>query len=270
MERGKQICRILKDIRRQIAEENEIELVTSECRHKGDCAGTCPKCEAEVRYLESQLARRRYLGRSVRLTGVSLGLAAIAPALVSCDPALTGDPVLPQIHGDVPLLPGDPEVPDNVTLGENLVFDLIPQEVFMKAFSQGGWREVEVYDVYPEGKLGEEILRNIAGYTPRKYAVKSDDTIKEYIGFNSDPERFDYRIHNFVYLWQSNSLIIGTDGKETIFTVASINENEMVCYGSVFSPHWTPEAFLGKYVFKRASAEAVEEWDEKYTSEYTE
>lgn len=48
MARGKQTCKILKEIRRQIAEANDIEFVTSECRYKGDCLGTCPKCEAEV------------------------------------------------------------------------------------------------------------------------------------------------------------------------------------------------------------------------------
>ena len=52
MARGKQTCRILKEIRRQIAVANDIEFATSECRYKGDCLGTCPKCEAEVRYLE--------------------------------------------------------------------------------------------------------------------------------------------------------------------------------------------------------------------------
>ena len=36
MERGKQICKILKDIRKQIAQENDIEFVTSDCQHKGD------------------------------------------------------------------------------------------------------------------------------------------------------------------------------------------------------------------------------------------
>ena len=55
MNRGKQTCRILKDIRRQIAEANGIEFTVSECRYKGDCLGTCPKCEAEVRYLEQNL-----------------------------------------------------------------------------------------------------------------------------------------------------------------------------------------------------------------------
>ena len=37
MVRGKQTCKILKDIRRQIAEANDIEYITSECQYKGDC-----------------------------------------------------------------------------------------------------------------------------------------------------------------------------------------------------------------------------------------
>lgn len=39
MARGKQTCKILKEIRRQIAEANDIEFVTSECRYRGDCLG---------------------------------------------------------------------------------------------------------------------------------------------------------------------------------------------------------------------------------------
>lgn len=30
------------EIRRQIAEANDVEFVTSEFRYQGDCAGTCP------------------------------------------------------------------------------------------------------------------------------------------------------------------------------------------------------------------------------------
>ena len=43
MVRGKQTCKILKDIRRQIAEANDIEYITSECQYKADCTATCPK-----------------------------------------------------------------------------------------------------------------------------------------------------------------------------------------------------------------------------------
>lgn len=74
MKRGKQTCRILKEIRRQIAEANDIEFVTSECRFREDCPGTCPKCEAEVRYLEQQLKRRQAAGKVVTLIGLSAGV----------------------------------------------------------------------------------------------------------------------------------------------------------------------------------------------------
>ena len=74
MARGKHICKILKEIRRQIAEANGIEFITSECRYKGDCLGTCPKCEAEVRYLEQQLRSRQRMGKAVALAGISAGM----------------------------------------------------------------------------------------------------------------------------------------------------------------------------------------------------
>ncbi len=77
MARGKQTCKILKEIRRQIAEANGIEFATSECRYKGDCLGTCPKCEAEVRYLEQQLRARSIAGKAVALVGISAASIAM-------------------------------------------------------------------------------------------------------------------------------------------------------------------------------------------------
>jgi TonB family protein len=75
MTRGKRTCKILKEIRQQIAENNEIEYVTSECHFQGECKGTCPKCESEVRYLENELNKRRQLGKVVTIAGISLGVA---------------------------------------------------------------------------------------------------------------------------------------------------------------------------------------------------
>ena len=78
MARGKQTCRILKDIRRQIAEANGIDLMVSECQYKGDCTGTCPKYESELRYLEQQLRLRRMMGKAVVIAGISAGMAALS------------------------------------------------------------------------------------------------------------------------------------------------------------------------------------------------
>ena len=70
--RGKNTCKILKEIRRQIALENDIELVISECTYQGDCLGTCPKCEAEVRYLERELEKRQRIGKAAVISGIAL------------------------------------------------------------------------------------------------------------------------------------------------------------------------------------------------------
>ena len=74
MTHGKKVCKIQKEIRRQIADKNEIAYVTSECHFQGECKGTCPKCEAEVKYLEDELQKRKQLGKAVIIAGISLGM----------------------------------------------------------------------------------------------------------------------------------------------------------------------------------------------------
>ena len=78
MAKGKQTCKILKEIRKQIAEENDIKLVIEECTYQGDCLGTCPKCEAEVRYLERELEKRQRLGKAAIFAGMTIGTAITA------------------------------------------------------------------------------------------------------------------------------------------------------------------------------------------------
>ena len=86
MAKGKQTCKILKEIRRQIAAENDIEFVTSECTYKGDCQGTCPKCEAEVRYLERELEKRQRLGKAAMVAGLSVGLLSTSQVALAQHP----------------------------------------------------------------------------------------------------------------------------------------------------------------------------------------
>lgn len=73
---GKNICKELKAIRRQVAEQNDIPLEQHECTYEGPCDGTCPRCEAEVRYLEQELHRRMTLGKAAAVAGVALSMAA--------------------------------------------------------------------------------------------------------------------------------------------------------------------------------------------------
>ena len=81
---GKDKCAILKQIRRDIARQNDIALTIAECRHKGDCAGTCPRCEAEVAALERALSDRRRQGKKVIVAGISAAL--VAASCTSCKP----------------------------------------------------------------------------------------------------------------------------------------------------------------------------------------
>lgn len=62
---GKDKCRLLKEIREEIARENNIEFESEECTFEGDCSGTCPKCEEELRYLEREIDKKE--GKITRL-----------------------------------------------------------------------------------------------------------------------------------------------------------------------------------------------------------
>ena len=114
MPKGKQTCKILKEIRKQIATENDIELVVSECTYQGDCLGTCPKCEAEVRYLERELEKRQRMGKAAVFAGMSLGTLFAA---TSCNNSITRP-----LEGDVPY------TPDSTELSNDTIDELYPLE----------------------------------------------------------------------------------------------------------------------------------------------
>ena len=102
---GKEKCRILKQIRAEIARENDIEWVVSECKHKGNCKGTCPKCEQEVRRLEAALARREALGKTVAVVGISASIALSVTGCVNPFPQTTdgvpmGDMMPPETENE--------------------------------------------------------------------------------------------------------------------------------------------------------------------------
>ena len=92
---GKDICKQLKEIRRQIATENDIPLEEHECHYDGPCKGTCPRCDAELQYLETELGRRGKLSKAAIVAGVTLSLAASA-CTTEGDPA--PDPLMGGIY----------------------------------------------------------------------------------------------------------------------------------------------------------------------------
>ncbi len=111
---GKKKCRTLKKIRKQIAEANGITYSPNKCTHRGDCEGTCPACEQEMRHLESEIRRRRLMGRAAVVVGTALGISALTAGVSSCRNAGQVVGKFPVV-GDVPATVDSTEIqPDSV------------------------------------------------------------------------------------------------------------------------------------------------------------
>ena len=110
MKHGKLICNTLRAIRLDIARANGIEYAPRECLHEGDCSGTCPACESELRYLEREIARRRSLGKAALVAGVSLGLMSFTAT--SCNQLNKADNDV--LQGEVELVEDSCAVDDSI------------------------------------------------------------------------------------------------------------------------------------------------------------
>ena len=91
MVKGKSTCKLLKDIRQQIADANGISYQPKECHHKGDCAGTCPACEEEIRYLERELKARKGNGFGMKVAGIAAGICATVMPMTAAAQAVKPD-----------------------------------------------------------------------------------------------------------------------------------------------------------------------------------
>jgi len=106
MAKGKSTCKLLKDIRQQIADANGISYQPKECHHKGDCAGTCPACEEEICYLERELKARKGNGFGMKVAGIAAGICATVMPMTAAAQAVKPDstanrPVHTAKKGDV-------------------------------------------------------------------------------------------------------------------------------------------------------------------------
>ncbi len=187
MAKGKKTCKILKEIRKQIAEENDIEFVTSECTYKGDCKGTCPKCEAEVRYLERELEKRQRLGKAAAVAGLSVGLMAASQTAFAQQPdtlrmdTITEEELETELFGCIvetlPSFPG----------GERKLFEFIGKNV-----------------VYPK----EAIDAGVEGQVFVEFFVEKDGSITvgkvlKGIGYGCDEEAL--RVIGLMPKWEPGS-----------------------------------------------------------------
>ena len=106
MTKGRSTCKLLKSIRQQIADANGISYQPKECQHKGDCAGTCPACEEEIRYLERELKARKGNGFGMKVAGIAAGICATVMPMTAAAQSVKPDSTAnPPVHtakkGDV-------------------------------------------------------------------------------------------------------------------------------------------------------------------------
>lgn len=194
MERGKRTCSVLKDIRQQIADANGIKYAPRECHHEGPCAGTCPACEAEVRYLEEQLAVRRMLGKAVVLTGIAASMTSLTACAQSKVPngcendstiyELAGDVVAPEperiepeeekiLRGKVPA-PVDTIRP--IKRGEDVLVGIVPYQIAEYPGGEEAMMQfIKEHLRYPASAA----KNNIEGRVLVSFSVETDGTLSD-------------------------------------------------------------------------------------------
>ena len=179
MNHGKEICRELKELRQRIAEENSIPLKMEECTFKGECDGTCPRCDAEVNYLETALADRLRLGKAAMVAGLSLGLAATAMDASCQTLSLSAEPpVVKEIvqQADSVTIKGrvvDAETKKGIEFANIRIFDNRDSLMAMTTTDQEGNFALQL----PKGEY--DMVVTYVGYT--SYRRKKINCNKEYV-----------------------------------------------------------------------------------------
>lgn len=111
---GKEKCKLLRQIRQEIADSNGIVYITTDCTYEGnDCLGTCPKCDQEIAYLDAELNRKIADGEFVTISGISLD--TFTAGISSADSSGFGSDSLPMM-GDIAPIDGDLSYPDYLSL----------------------------------------------------------------------------------------------------------------------------------------------------------
>ena len=176
MYKGKSTCRELKRIRKMIAEQNNIPLEDSECHYEGDCAGTCPKCDAEVRFLENALRKSKQLGKVVTLSGAALAFSACGiQSHVKPNMETTADSIAVVQEEDFADSNKICENEKNDSLDEKFILVGTVLETFpvFKGGEEAFMKYIEENLVYPE-KAKED---SITGKVVVRFVVEADGSI---------------------------------------------------------------------------------------------
>ena len=219
MAKGKSTCKLLKDIRQQIADANGISYQPKECHHKGDCAGTCPACEEEIRYLERELKARKGNGFGMKVAGIAAGICATVMPMTAAAQGVKPDstanrPVNTAKKGDVKVVHlsdscASPVVVRGMVIGSDNKEPVIGASVVIDGTKKG-------------------VVTNIDG----QFALKlSPDTslVISYIGYKTK------KVHVSSLLHSDNNVIVLEEDREAmldgIVTTATLPTSKDDVYG---------------------------------------
>ena len=185
MNKGKSTCKFLKDIRRRIADANGIRYAPKECNYEGECKGTCPACEAEVRYLEGELKRKQRNGFAIKVGGIAAGLCAmVIPAQVGAQ-NINKDSVknpIPQVNAldSIAVKDLSEGAEDAIVVRARLIFDdnkePIPGAlVFLQGTTKGTISDIDGYFAV---KVPRETNLKISYIGCEKKIVKAKDLLE--------------------------------------------------------------------------------------------
>ncbi|WP_418288362.1 energy transducer TonB [Leyella stercorea] len=116
--RGRNICNTLKAIRKQIADANGISYSPEECHFKGECKGTCPKCEQDVRDLEHELHLRQMAGKAIKVAGIAAGLVAMTACSDGKVQRISSDATKSELNKVEEPIPGDRQLEGDISFSD--------------------------------------------------------------------------------------------------------------------------------------------------------
>ena len=219
MTKGKSTCKLLKDIRQQIADANGISYQPKECHHKGDCAGTCPACEEEIRYLERELKARKGNGFGMKVAGIAAGICATVMPMTAAAQAVKPDstanrPVNTAKKGDVKVVHlsdscASPVVVRGMVIGSDDKEPVIGASVVIEGTNKG-------------------VATNIDGQFALKLPPETSLVIS-YIGYKTK------KVHVSSLLHSDNNVIVLEEDREAmldgIVTTATLPTSKDDVYG---------------------------------------
>lgn len=246
MEKGKRICQALKELRKRIADANNIPFDVEECSHKGDCPGTCPKCEAELRYLMESIDKLEQEGKSVTLDGImsdeelrkAFAITPVGNDIPDNDEEmeLAGVPAPP----DPLILQGEPEAPP-------LEGDVMPYPTndFASVIAKALLSKVKGNFVFSPAGLGAvlEILREGTDVNSELY----DQIDNLMSGFNTDVNSVEddgFTLAHAASIWYDQNL--GAIKEDFINSIKEVFEVEV--HNADFTQTTKTKLWIDKWV----------------------